>query len=1002
MREAHRGGRQKRITCFLRARENGRKTVNCYAGNQIARKETRLKAITKPIGISRVIILIAIPMFLALYATWDCRSDNSRAGWRLLQVRDGIETQPEARRNHRVEELLRAEGLEVSPEVSGAFHLVHWRCEDSADHFPAAQVYWTRAKSDRGTVELTSEPVPVPGLKCLRAFVPMPPLAFATDPGGRGAFFWYVEPDGTLVKYRRGVGPEREWELASHLPPFASRYGCSGLYLRLDCPVSVRGLDVLFHHPQERRNLYARFDVIESRWYEEPLPSLGFPVQVLGTAKRVYALTCGPSYCEVLSRKRQDEIGQEGENRWRTRWVGRRGDQSDLRLCGQRGGQVVLVRSYFPLTVPGAGLLTVSGGAERIWKEEVVTQVSWERWKDRGEEHRTFTPAAAWGPGGTLHVIHSVPGSGRVRHLWQRSEWFCENLSDVPQVSDTAITCLENSLMAVVARGQARPASFFSAPFPRETSADGVERVLPCDTQGRTPLHHAVAAGDSQEVKGLLQAGYDPNRTDFEGNTSLHLAASLASVDVISLLVKSDAHIKVENASGHTPLALAIEAGNVGAVRALLEAGSDPEARGKYDCRVLYQAAGADKNAEKMVKLLLNYGADAAGGVGSRTALHAAADKGHTEVARILVRNGAKVNAKCRQGQTPLFVACRFGNSEVARLLLGKEAEIQVCDKFFGLTPFQAAVEWGHSDTANLFLAHGVALDAHAAVALNKPEMLQSMISKDPTLLEKRTSFSKSTLLHYAAREGNVRIAKMLLNQGVSVDSRDKAGRTPLHLAAGHGKGEMVDLLLKEGARGDAAVNGWWGQTPAHLASERGYLDVLQKLQSYGVDLSAEDQNGETALHYAARGRAEEAVRFLAEAGVRVDGMNRECQSALHLAATGQGDCVNALLLLGANPNATDENDRTPLHVAAKFGVTDVLQALLEAGASVSALDERGHLPIHLAARNGHDSCVQLLIREGSPLRSRNEAGLGALHEALLHGHRETAQLISASAEGEG
>jgi hypothetical protein len=57
-----------------------------------------------------------------------------------------------------------------------------------------------------------------------------------------------------------------------------------------------------------------------------------------------------------------------------------------------------------------------------------------------------------------------------------------------------------------------------------------------------------------------------------------------------------------------------------------------------------------------------------------------------------------------------------------------------------------------------------------------------------------------NTLLYLAARRGNAKIVKMLIEQSADVDVTNPHGMTPLHLAAWHGHPETVKLLIRAGA----------------------------------------------------------------------------------------------------------------------------------------------------------------------------------------------------------
>lgn len=131
--------------------------------------------------------------------------------------------------------------------------------------------------------------------------------------------------------------------------------------------------------------------------------------------------------------------------------------------------------------------------------------------------------------------------------------------------------------------------------------------------------------------------------------------------------------------------------------------------------------------------------------------LHCAAQHGHTEVAKILLKEGrTDVNAQDKKGRTPLHYAARHGHTQVVEVLLEKGADVN----------------------------------------------LQGKDGKTP--------------LHYTAENGYTQIAEALLKGGAGVDVQDKDGRTPLYYAVYYTHGEyprlnyqhpkVAKLLLNYGA----------------------------------------------------------------------------------------------------------------------------------------------------------------------------------------------------------
>jgi ankyrin repeat protein len=102
--------------------------------------------------------------------------------------------------------------------------------------------------------------------------------------------------------------------------------------------------------------------------------------------------------------------------------------------------------------------------------------------------------------------------------------------------------------------------------------------------------------------------------------------------------------------------------------------------------------------------------------------------------------------------------------------------------------------------------------------------------------------------LHWAASQGLVDLASLLIEQGASVNSSDWFGNTPLH--AGIHYPEVVQLLLDSGARVNA--RNAFGNTPLHLAvNDRRVVELLIEA---GADVRARNYLDKTPLDYALRG----------------------------------------------------------------------------------------------------------------------------------------------------
>jgi ankyrin repeat protein len=123
------------------------------------------------------------------------------------------------------------------------------------------------------------------------------------------------------------------------------------------------------------------------------------------------------------------------------------------------------------------------------------------------------------------------------------------------------------------------------------------------------------------------------------------------------------------------------------------------------------------------------------------------------------------------------------------------------------------------------------------------------------------------TALHWAAADGNLELARMLLYAGANPNATTRLGSyTPLHIAAKNGHASLVEALLQGGA--DAKASTAEGTTALMFAAEAGNLDAMKSLLDHGADVNAREKaKGETALMFASASDRVEAVKLLLQHG---------------------------------------------------------------------------------------------------------------------------------------
>lgn len=156
------------------------------------------------------------------------------------------------------------------------------------------------------------------------------------------------------------------------------------------------------------------------------------------------------------------------------------------------------------------------------------------------------------------------------------------------------------------------------------------------------------------------------------------------------------------------------------------------------------------------------------------------------------------------------------------------------------------------------------------AVQNDDPDETRNILSASVNVNVTEKNYEGATPLFMAVENGNVEVAKMLLNFGAKVNARNNRRQTPLMMLDGDATAALVDLLVANGARLDLADN--QGNTALILAAEEeSHISVIKALIDAGANVNHQNNQGKTALWKAADNDDLKAVRALLLAGADVN-----------------------------------------------------------------------------------------------------------------------------------
>ena len=435
-------------------------------------------------------------------------------------------------------------------------------------------------------------------------------------------------------------------------------------------------------------------------------------------------------------------------------------------------------------------------------------------------------------------------------------------------------------------------------------------------------------------------------------------------------LIERKADVNAPLVDGSTALHWAVENDDADAIEMLLHSGAIPDAKDRYGLTPLYYASS----------------------------------NGNAAIVQDLLKAGANPNAANKEGDTALMAAARAGNPEAITALLGHDAAVNAKDALAQQTALMWAVRANHAAAAQALLAHGA--DVNARTRMGKaPERRLPLAGGGPGNGSHGTGIVRGgwpergvqdaipggmSPLLYAARDGRLDSARLLVAAKADVNQTEANGIAPLLMAITNDHVDVARFLLDQG--GGVNTADWWGRTPLWAAVELRNRDM-----------------GRGGEHDIDRGAALEMINTLIERGANVNARTKEYPPIrrwvtplndiswvdftgqtpfLRAALSGDITVMRLLLEKGADPNIPTFAGTTALMAAAgvnwaenqtytesKESLMEALKLCFEKGADVNAKNSMGVTAVIGAANRGSDDMLEFLVQKGAKLDVKDNEG---------------------------
>ncbi|MEM6515766.1 MAG: ankyrin repeat domain-containing protein [Bacteroidota bacterium] len=248
------------------------------------------------------------------------------------------------------------------------------------------------------------------------------------------------------------------------------------------------------------------------------------------------------------------------------------------------------------------------------------------------------------------------------------------------------------------------------------------------------------------------------------------------------------------------------------------------------------------------------------------------------------------------------------------------------------------------------------------------------------------------TYIFWAAYKDNLEMMDYLVKQGAKTNIIDSHGYSLLNFAAvtGQSNTKLYDFIIEHGADPKTEKNLAGANALLLVAPFLKDYELVSYFQSKGISLGVTDNIGNGIFNYAAKGGNTKMLDLLIKKGVEYKNLNKEGGNAFITASQGTRGRENTLELyqylesLGLAVNVIGNEGRNPLHAIA-YDVEDlnIFKFFLERGVDINQSDEEGNTPFLNAAGYNNSEVVSFLTKRVKDINATNKKGQSALTRAV-------------------